>query len=732
MDKESFSRLFPIGSHLCREPMPEMNEMKRDMENLKRHGFNLVKLQEQWACDEAFEGQYDFSVYEELIDHAAKLDMGVYLGFTMEQAPHWLYEKHPDCRMVRKDGVRVAYEPQAALPSDGKPGPCFDHKAAEDESLKFLRKAVSTLGRYENIVVWNVWQEIGIQGESSIGQMVCYCENTILAFREWLKRSHGSLDALNRAWKTRYPVWDLVRPNQKFGNDVSLPQDIEWRYFMENIRLAEIVSRRTQAVKDADPLKRPVFAHMAAATPGSGAEWNFARASDFLGVSCYPTPGAGIHKWDDAQKSCREDVLLSEVSTRVALPFDYFRSLNPANAPVWGAEFQGGPVAGYGEVIGRTPLAADIRRWMLTAVGSGATAISFWVTRAEIAAQELNGYGLLDSIGDETERFREAGRIAEALNQYPDIFAGRTTEQAPVAILIDDVNYRYCQSARIQEFLTYSVRGWYRLLWDNDITVDFIEASELGKAYAAGYRAIIAPFPFAMRDDTARSLAAYVENGGKLISEACPGRCDGYGYGPRGEMAPALTKLFGCSQKSLKMVGEPGNGSRWTNHDYPWGTFSKEEEFTGTGRLQGAAVPANLYAATFNCEDSEACLRSGNETAGTVRAAGRGLAWLLGTFVGFNGTAYVNRKTHDFVLKILAENGIEPDYPGRLKFRRRVAGSREAWVLTNTVTEQVTEKISARGFTAVKDLFGDKIELTNGMFELTVAPLDVRVIITEK
>ena len=49
MDSAAFGRLFPLGSHLCREPMPPMPELKRDMENLKRHGFNLIKLQEHWA-----------------------------------------------------------------------------------------------------------------------------------------------------------------------------------------------------------------------------------------------------------------------------------------------------------------------------------------------------------------------------------------------------------------------------------------------------------------------------------------------------------------------------------------------------------------------------------------------------------------------------------------------------------------------------------------------------------
>ena len=53
---------------------------------------------------------------------------------------------------------------------------------------------------------------------------------------------------------------------------------------------------------------------------------------------------------------------------------------------------------------GRVPSASDMRRWMLTAMSSGVSTISFWVTRAEIMAQENNGFSLLDSKGDSTER----------------------------------------------------------------------------------------------------------------------------------------------------------------------------------------------------------------------------------------------------------------------------------------------------------------------------------------
>jgi len=87
MNTRAFAEMFPLGTHLCREPMPSMRELKKDMATLRRHGFNLVKLQENWMIDEPEEGRTDFSRYEELIAHAARLDLGVYRGLTCEQAP---------------------------------------------------------------------------------------------------------------------------------------------------------------------------------------------------------------------------------------------------------------------------------------------------------------------------------------------------------------------------------------------------------------------------------------------------------------------------------------------------------------------------------------------------------------------------------------------------------------------------------------------------------------------
>ena len=479
MNTSQFNRLFPFGSHLCREPMPAMSEMRRDMELLKEQGFNLIKLQEHWMLDEPEEGQYDFSRYEELIAHAATLDLGIYLGLTCEQAPHWLYEKHPDCRMVGRDGRPIVYEAPTTLPADGKPGPCYDHPGAMADQLRFITQLVQTLGRFENVVVWNTWQEIGYWAEGLVGQSVCFCPHTLTAWRTWLQGRYGDLDALNRTWNTRYPAWEAIQPSRASRQPQAV--DLAWQTFMDNAQISNVLKARAEAIRAADPLNRPVFAHKGSPVYASGEDWTYARFQDFLGSSCYPA-WFSTHGWDDGGTGpfSREYALACEVSS-VAYAFDHIRSANPGKgraggAPVWAAEFQGGPVS-TGFHKGRVPSAADIRRWMLTAVSSGVTAISFWVTRAEIMAAEQNGFSLLDSAGDNTPRFDEAGRIGCALNAHADLFAQSTMQPAKVGILVNEANYQLCTHlTQGGGNLAYSTRGWWRLLWESNIPVDLLSA----------------------------------------------------------------------------------------------------------------------------------------------------------------------------------------------------------------------------------------------------------------
>lgn len=735
MNSKQFSALFPLGSHLCREPMPPMAELKKDMANLKRHGFNLVKLQEHWQLDEPAEHCCDFSRYEELINHAARLDLGVYIGLTCEQAPAWLYRKHPDCRMVGRNGLTIAYESPHTLPADGKPGPCFDHPGARDDMCRFVTALVRNLGRFENVVIWNTWQEIAYWAEGLVENSVCFCPHTLAHFRGWLEHSFGTLDRLNRAWNVRYAEWQDILPSRSIGSKGPSAVDLHWQYFMDNIQIAAVLRARAAAIRAADPLHRPVFAHKGGPVIGSGMDWSYARTQDFLGSSCYPA-WAPFHGCDDGRaggvRLDRHAALRAEMWNTVALSYDYIRCCNPPGVPVWAAEFQGGPVS-TGLQQGRIPTPADIRRWMLTAIGSGVSAISFWVTRAEIMSREVNGFSLLDSEGNSTPRYEEAARIGAALNRHPDLFAQPTWPGADVAILINEWNYLFCASmVQGGDNLPYSVRGWHRILWDAGIPVDFVELNHATPVDLQKYRTLILPFPLAIAETLAARLAAYVQQGGNLISEAAPGRMNEYTFCNRGELSPALRQLFGVRQQRFTMVREPAGGTRWSPAERTWGEYLDATFLKGTGPLANQRLRANVYVETFECRGGLPCLLYRNEVAGVVRRHGRGQAWLLGTYAGHNGTAYRDGDTRTALNALLAQCGIVPAHPGRLLLRKRVTPRKEAWLFTNPTSAYVTESIDVRGWRTVADLFGDPLPPQASHVRLTVPSLDLRVLVVTR
>lgn len=733
MNNRRFETLFPLGSHLCREPMPPMSEMKHDMENLKRHGFNLIKLQEHWMIDEPLEGKTDFSRYEELITHAAQLDLGVYLGLTCEQAPGWLWQKHPDCRMVGQNGLPIACEAQATLPGDGKPGPCYDHPGAMADQLRFIRTLVKTLGRHENVVVWNTWQEIAYWSIGICGQAVCYCPHTLLAFRQWLKTlHHNDLDALNRAWNTRYADWQFITPSRCLLK-YTLAVEIAWQYFMDNEQIARVLRARAKAIRESDPLKRPVFAHKGGPIIGSGKDWIYARSQDFLGSSIYPAWTSASTRYSGVKTDAPHEALVAEMYF-VARNFDYIRSCNRRGAPLWAAEFQGGP-ANTGFHKGRVPFPEDIRRWMLTAVGSGVSAISFWVTRAEIMAAESNGFSLLDSENDTTPRFEEAARVGQALNRHPDLFGKPSWPNAKVGILINEWSYQFCMQMRESgENLATSVGGWHRMLWEAGIPMDFVEVSEMDESYVADYKVLILPFPLSLSEDVTRKLVRYVERGGMLLSEAAPGHINEYGFCNRGELSPVLRELFGVRHESFTMVREPDNGTIWSPPPRTWGEYLDAAMLEGTGCLAGQKLRANVYIETFDCQDgdSEPCLMYGSQVAGVRRTVRKGTAVLLGTYIGHNGVAYPDSATRATVSALLKIGNVASAHAGRLMLRKRTIPGKEAWLFTNPAEQPITECISVAGWRTVADLMNEPLPRAGDFINLNVNSLDIRVLVLEK
>ena len=728
---------FPIGPQFYFEPSRPLDELIHDMYVAKRLGFNALRFQEHWCLDERVEGRVDLNKIETLLEQAERLGLCVHFCVTLEQAPAWLWRKYPDCRMIYSTGDKHEDPTQYRFPYDGKPGPCWDHPGARAAAIRFLAKLVQRLSRYDNIIEWNINQEIGfwplhpsMTRPSTLG--FCYCPYTLANFREWLKRKYGDLDTLNRAWGTGYGDWEEVEPPRLFDR---VPSYIDWRYFMDDVYVARHLRWKAETIRVNDPEKRPIFAHIGGVTPGRGVEWRWAKEVDVFGSSCYPS--GAFHKWDagypaPGQPVSREECIRQEVLS-ITLRYDYIRCAAGPKKRIAAAEFQGGP-KGW---LSPPPSPEDIRRWVLAALSSGVQELYFWNLRAEFFWTEAYGFGLLDSRGDSTPRAEEAGRLAKAINRHAELFSHGRVPQAEVAILINEDLWHFVQAKgvygeNLNEHLSYTIRGIYKMLWDAGVWVDFIEANEMTLEELSKYKVVILPFPLAMSDDVLELLKKYVASGGVLLSEACPGRHDRYGFARPGELAPGAEELFGVEHRSVKLCHEPRKPPRWTPRELIYGQIRAATRFRGVGPFTGHSILPSLLVETFTVKGSTPILLCEDQVTGVVNHFGRGKAYLIGTLLGHAYTAFEDHATQAFLLTMLNTAGVKPELCGRRPRRRRIGEDCEAWFFFNMTPKTVVERVNVKGFSNAENLLGGPLSIRSGAINIKVNPFEILCLIMKR
>ena len=113
--------VFIYGAQYYRAPNPPRGERRRDIEQMARLGFNVVKLQAHWNWINYGPGAFDFDEIEEMMDYAAQNGLGVILMSNLENAPWWLVQQHPEARYRTADGGFWTSRPwEAPLPGAGR------------------------------------------------------------------------------------------------------------------------------------------------------------------------------------------------------------------------------------------------------------------------------------------------------------------------------------------------------------------------------------------------------------------------------------------------------------------------------------------------------------------------------------------------------------------------------------------------------------------------------------
>ncbi|MCX7805462.1 MAG: beta-galactosidase [Planctomycetota bacterium] len=596
-----------LGVQYYRPPFPLPKYWEDDFRRIKDSGLDTIQLWILWGWVEAVPGRFVYDDYDRLVELARKRGLKVVLSTIAEIQPYWVHREVPGSEMVTSQGIKVVSSNRGECHFGITPGGCTDHPGVWERMKRFLEETVRRYRSAPNLAGWDAWNELrwNVQADG----LVCYCERTIAAFREWLDGKYGGLDGLNRAWLRRYGSWDDVWPGK--APDRPYTEMMAWEHFL-TVRCDRHAAARYSAMKALDP-KHPITVHAAEPCPGMaggrentaidrGNDWAFADRLDGVGCSSFP-------KWagmDDADFGMRVEFVKSAAQGKL----------------VWLSEVQGGRSA-IGFNVYKPVDAPSQQRWIWNGLACGADTILFWCWRDEVFGRESGGFGIVGRDGFAEERLkalRETGRI---LRKYRGLLEAYKPAPPAAGVLFSPQSYYLCwaQEATAKRAVN-AIRAYAKSLVRRSIPYAVVEEEHLGAI--EGLRILYMPRCIALPEEAERKIAEFVRLGGIIVCESECGAFDPQGiYRYPGDRWTA--KLFGVEEVGRRdlagQIEADFGGRRLRLEPAQW--------LTPMAVRGGAMVLA---------EHADGAL--------LVEArAGKGAALLAGTYLG---EAYMNQWTPDF------------------------------------------------------------------------------------
>lgn len=132
----------------------------------------------------------------------SKEDYDIVLATSTGALPAWMARKYPEVERVDYEGRRHKF--------GQRHNACPNSEVFRKYSVALAAKLAERYTSNPHVKCWHVSNEYG---------GTCYCENCEKAFRIWLRKKYGTLDAVNKAWNTEfwghtfYDWEEIVAPN---------------------------------------------------------------------------------------------------------------------------------------------------------------------------------------------------------------------------------------------------------------------------------------------------------------------------------------------------------------------------------------------------------------------------------------------------------------------------------------------------------------------------------------
>ena len=163
-------------------------QIDEDLTHLLENGLNTVRIAEfAWAVMEPREGEYDFSLFREVVDKCRERGISVIMCTPSATPPSWMEHKYPEVLMTAGDKRATHGSRRLSCPTN----PRF-----RDFCARIAEAMGREFGKDENIIGWQIDNELTVM-PMGIG---CTCPDCEREWHAYLRRRYGSIDALNDAW----------------------------------------------------------------------------------------------------------------------------------------------------------------------------------------------------------------------------------------------------------------------------------------------------------------------------------------------------------------------------------------------------------------------------------------------------------------------------------------------------------------------------------------------------
>ena len=456
---------------------------REDVALMREAGVDLVAINVfGWSSLEPRPGEYDFDSLDRIVGLLHENGIRINLGTGTSSPPPWLSTRHPEILPMVADGTtRYPGGRQAWCPSS----PVFRERA-----LLLVEQVARRYGNHPAVALWHVSNELGCHNA------LCYDETSAVAFRRWLERRYGSVDALNQAWGTsfwsqRYGDWSEIATPRLTLSTRNPAQLVDFHRFssdelLDHYRAEAAVLRRHSTV--------PVTTNfMVTAHIRNQDYWTWAPEMDVV---------ANDHYLDHR---------LGDPVAELSFAADLTRGL-AGGGPWMLMEQSTGAVNWQPHNLAKAP--GQMIRNSLTHVARGADSICFFQWRASVQGSEKFHSALVPHAGTATAAWREVLALSSTLDRLDEV-AG-TTVDADVAMLFSweswwsaDTEERPSRDVRYLE----QVHAAYRAIRALGITTDVVSPG----ADLSPYRLVVVPCLHMVSDEEAAALREYVAAGGHAV-----------------------------------------------------------------------------------------------------------------------------------------------------------------------------------------------------------------------